>query len=250
MLIRFAVLLPIAGLVYEARHAMLSVRPLGPDAQRVTLLDQPKREVAKPPEPEVKPPETEPVPTETKQPFMKFDDSAAASDPGPDRAGDKGPPPPSSDTLGLDAKGGPGSDAFGLASKRGGRDITTLGSDGQNGTSSGPGGHGQGEPMAKFAGYAFRLRDSVTARLNARAELRVANYDAVIEIWIDPDGGIKRVALAKSTGIARIDEAIRQTVQRLPKLTLPTPPDMPQPVDLRIVSKGASGYDNKPEKTN
>lgn len=248
--IRLAALLPVAFAIYQVRHYVLTVHPSASDTQRITLLNQPAPQEPKPPEPEVKQPEPEPetLPTETKQQFFKFEDYA----PGNPGGADKGPPGPSSDTLGLDTEGGPGSDAFGLAAKRGGRDITTLGSDTGNGSGGGgPSGQGEGGPMAKFAGYAYNLRDTVTAALNAHAELRVANYDAIVQIWIDPNGGVKRVALAKSTDIPKIDDDIRRAIERLPKLSIATPPDMPQPVDMRIVSKGASGYETaKPQPVN
>jgi hypothetical protein len=233
MLARLAVLLPLAALVFQARHYVLNARSHGhSNVQRVTLLNQPKPEPPKrpAPQPETRQPEPEQKPTDTKQPFLKFDDYA----PGDDR-----PPGPRDDMLGLDADGGPGSDSFGLVGKRGGQDITMIGS-APIGGPGGPHGQGRGGPMAKYAGYATMVKDAVTAELNSHDTLRTANYDAIVMVWVDADGRIKRVSLVKTTGIAKMDEDIRRALATAPRLSLPPPADMPQPIDLRIVSKRAS----------
>lgn len=243
MMIRAAVLLSIAALVYEARHYVLSVHPqAGANVQRVTLLDQPKPVPPTPPPAEVKP--QEPSPSDVKPQFFKFDDYGPGdnSPPAPQnqRTRGAGPAGPSDDLLGLDTEGGAGSDSFGLVGKRGGQDITTIGSASFGGGPGGPRGQGQGGPMAKYAGYAAMLKDAITEELNSHANLRVANYDAIVMVWLDPDGRIKRVSLSKSTGIVKMDEDLHSALVMTPKLIQPPPPDMPQPIDLRILSQGAT----------
>ena len=229
MLVRAAVLAPVALLVFEARHYVLRMRPHDrSNVQRVTILNQPKPEPQKKPEPE--PPAAEQKPADINQPFQKFDDYAP---------GDDAPKGPRDDLLGVDTQGTAGSDSFGLVGKPGGQDITTIGSAPIGGGDGGQHGHGHGGAMAKFAGYATMLRDEVTADLNSHNELRVANYDAVVMVWVDQDGHIRRVSLSKSTGMAKMDEDIRQALASAPKISAPPPSDMPQPIDLRIQSTGA-----------
>ncbi len=235
MLIRLAVLLPVAVLVYEARHYVLSVHPRSrSNVQRVTVLNQPKpTPPPKPaPEPEVRQPIAEQKPSDVKQQFFKFDDY------GP---GDDSPPGPRDDMLGVDAAGGAGSDAFGLIGKRGGQDITTIGS-ATIGAGGRPGahGHGDGGPMARFAAYATTLEGALTAEINSHADLRTADYTATLMVWMTPEGRIKRVRLSKSTGMATMDDGLRHMLMTTPRQFQPPPSDMPQPVDLKIVAKGAT----------
>jgi len=179
MLIRGAVPLAIAGFVYEARHYVLSVHPNAHSGvQRVTLLNQPGPEPPRkpPPEPEAKQPATLQKPDDTNHPFRKFEDCGPENDQ---------PVGPRDDNLGVDAEGGPGSDSFGLVGKRGGQDITTIGS-APIGGGSGPRGRGQNGAMAKFAGYATLVKETVTTELNSHDTLKVARYEAIVMVWIDP----------------------------------------------------------------
>lgn len=85
------------------------------------------------------------------------------------------------------------------------------------------------------------MADLVKSELNRRAELRVANYDTVLMLWVGSDGRIRRVSTAKSTGIAKMDQGIRDALTAAPATATPPPPDMPQPVHLKITSTGATG---------
>lgn len=236
MPIRLAVLAVIATMVLVARHYVLNLHPQRSDVQRITLLGAPEPRRPEP-APEIKPPPEQPQP-DVPQPaeFSKFEDYA----PGVSQDTGNGPHGPTDNNLGLDTKGGPGSDAFGLVGKPGGQDITTLGNATIGGAGTGGNnGRGAGGPMAKFAGYAETVKQSMTAELNRHSNLRLANYDATIMVWIDPTGRIKRVSFAQSTGMANIDEAIRSALSAAPALSAP-PSDMPQPLDLRIESNGAT----------
>lgn len=240
MAIRIAVLLPIAVLVFEARHYMRGVHPqLSSNAQRVTIIEPPRPQPREKPVPQPEQPTAEAKPSPTTEAFAKFEDYAVGE--GSQREGSAAGA--RDDTLGLDTEGKAGSDSFGLVGKRGGQDITTLGSATIGGSGSGSGGGGQGGQggaMAKYAGYATMLKNVVTTELNRHPNLRVANYDAVVMIWIGADGRINRVSLARSTGVPKMDEDIRRALTAAPALSLPPPSEMPQPVDLIIVSKGAS----------
>ncbi len=233
-------LVVIVALVLAARHYMLNLQPPRSSVQRVTLLnpEQPKRP---PPPAEVKAPEPQQAAPQAPEPpqFYKYDEYAAGGDSGPGNGKATGP---SSDLLGLDTTGGAGSDSYGLVGKRGGQDITTLGPTPTtlgSGGGGGGGGHGQGGAMAKFAGYATMLKDLLTAELNRHDNLRVENYDAIIQVWVDADGRIKRIGLAKSTGMAKMDADLRAALAATPPLSTSPPADMPQPINLRITSQGA-----------
>lgn len=228
-LVRLAVLVPLAVVFILVRNYVTHVRPEGHvSTQRVTLMNQPKAEAPKPPPPEPKEVVREPKPQDPSQPFQKFEDY------GP---GDDSPQGPRDDNLGLDTEGAGSGDSYGLVGKRGAQDITTLGPATVGG--QGPQGRGHGGAMAKFAGYATMVKNSMASELNRHDSLRTANYDAVVMVWIDEDGRIKRIKLAKSTGIAKMDEDLREALSGMPALSLPPPSEMPQPIDLRIVSKGA-----------
>jgi TonB family protein len=235
ILIRMAAVAVAAGIVLELRHYVLDVRPPSrSNVQRVTVINpRPEPQVRR--EPEAKQPEPSAEPSAEIAPFFKFDDYA----PGPASAADDGPPGPLDDALGLDTAGHAGSsDSYGLVGKRGGRDITTIGSlPIGSGGGGGPTGHGQGGPMAKFAGYAALLKDAVLSELNRHGELRVANYETTVMLWIGSDGRVKRASVSKSSGLAKMDRGIQDVL--LTAQTLSPPPDMPQPVHLRIVSQGA-----------
>jgi len=232
-------LVMIVALVLAARHTLLNLQPPRSTVQRVTLLnpEPPKRP---PPPAEVKAPEPQQAALQAPEPpqFYKYDEYATGGDSGTGNGKATGP---SSDLLGLDTTGGAGSDSYGLVGKRGGQDITTLGTTTARlgGGTGGGGGHGQGGAMAKFAGYATMLKDMLTAELNRHDYLKAENYDAIIQVWIDADGRIKRVGLAKSTGMAKMDANLRAALAEIPSLATSPPPDMPQPINLRITSQGA-----------
>jgi TonB family protein len=68
--------------------------------------------------------------------------------------------------------------------------------------------------------------------------LRGGGYRAVVRIWLGGDGRVQKVDLAGSTGDADLDGNIRNALAGI-TLTQPPPQDMPQPVRLRISSRGA-----------
>jgi protein TonB len=240
-LFRMLSLALVVALVFGARRYLLGVHPVRPgEVQRVTLVS-PRPEPPRPPEPDPKPAEpaeAEQQPNATRE-FYKFDDYAWA---------DASPPSPGSpgglsdDRLGLDATGRGGPDSYGLVGKRGGKDIITLGSATVGvGDGSGGGlfGHGQGGPMAKFAGYAATLQDFIRAELERHSDIRTLDYELEVIVFIGHDGRITRAAIDKSTGIPRMDGAIRQIIAAAPAMPATPPPDMPQPVHLHIASRGA-----------
>jgi protein TonB len=241
-LVRILALTVAIVVVLQARHYFLGVHTSQRnEAQRVTLVSPRPEPPKRPPEPDPKPPDpsaAEPPPTATSE-FFKFDDYAPA---------DASPPSPGSgpgglrdDLLGLDATGRGGADSYGLVGKRGGHEITTLGNAtvGPGTGGGGPVGQGSGGPMAKFAAFGLMLKDHITNELNRHNEIRRSNYEVEVTVFIAHDGHISRVGIVKPTGVPSLDDKIRKVLGDAAAMAVTPPPDMPQPVRLRISSRGA-----------
>lgn len=169
-----------------------------------------------PPKPEEKPPEPEMKKEEVKLPDPE---------PEPQQAQDQ---PPPGQQLGLDAEGSGAGDGFGLAANKGGRDITTIGESG-----------GGGVNRAQFAFFTNMLQAQLQEALLKNEKLKSAQYKAVVKVWLDAAGRIDRVEIAGGTGNGEIDETIRLALADSPRLKSPPPPEMPQPVKLRLTSRNA-----------
>jgi periplasmic protein TonB len=158
-----------------------------------------------PPPPDQPPP---PPPEKTQQQLPK-------DEPEPTPKEDEQAPPAA---LGLDADGSAGGDAFGLAARRGGSDLI-----GGNGT-------------AAFAWYTNRLKDQIVEKLSADGHFASKKFSIAVHVWIDPDGRVKQVKLVSTTGDKELDQRIEAALESLPRLSEAPPLEMPQPVDLKIVS--------------
>jgi protein TonB len=190
-------------------------KPRKPSIQTIAVLRPPPP--PPPPKPEEKPPEPEVKKEEVKLP-----------DPEPkpqDSADDKPPPGPD---LGVDADGSGAGDGFGLVGKKGGQDITTLGQGG-----------GGGANRAQFALFTNLVQAHLQDELSKNRKLRSADYRVVLRLWLSQDGRVSRAELAGSSGDAEIDQAIRATLAEAAPLRQAPPSDMPQPLKLRLTSRGA-----------
>ena len=118
--------------------------------------------------------------------------------------------------LGLDADGN-GSDGFQLRARKGGRDLL-----------------GAGGP---FAWYADRIQESIYKILSANKKVRSANYVVNVNLWFKHDGSIDRFELASTTGNPELDKSLRNALDKVGPLGSELPPDLPQPVRLKIVSR-------------
>jgi protein TonB len=173
--------------------------------------DGPHRQVAQtvklirppppPPEPPPPPPEKveEQIPKDTPEPTPQQDAPAEA--------------------LGIDADAAAGGDGFGLAARKGGRDL--LASNG-----------------GAFAWYTGMLHDTILERLSEDERVRKGSYAAVVRVWVASDGRVERVKLTQTTGDASRDAAIVDTLNKMNRVREAPPLEMPQPVTLRIVSRG------------
>jgi protein TonB len=127
--------------------------------------------------------------------------------------------PDTNQQLGLDAEGSAGGDDFGLAARHGGSDLL--------GGSSSP-----------FAGYVSLVRDAILETLSDDKRVRKGNYSVVVRIWLLRDGRVDRYKLAQATGNQQLDAAIEQDLAHVGRVREAPPLEMPEPLTVKIVSKG------------
>lgn len=207
-----ALLLAIAiGVAWFIRDKILTAqRHLAELPQRVILLDQPEPEEEPPPPEEIEAPEPDTVVQEA----------------APDTSEE--PAPALDDSLGLDAEAVAGGDNFGLVAKRGARELIEIVDEGGR----------QGQELAFFAST---LRQHIQDQLEQFSELRSSNYTVEVSIWITDRGVIPRAEVRRSSGNADVDRRLREALVSLRALSIEPPRDLPQPVRLRISSRGARG---------
>ncbi|TAL44318.1 MAG: energy transducer TonB, partial [Methylovulum sp.] len=140
-------------------------------------------------------------------------------EPEPEEIPDVADEPPPGD-LGLDAEGSAGSDGFGLAARKGGKGLL--------------GGGGGGDPYAWYGGI---IKNDILDILSEQEELRRKGYSAIIKVWVDTDGSIKRFELARGSNDAEIDELLNRLLSKYRKVNEPLPPGMEQPIRLKITSR-------------
>ncbi len=138
-------------------------------------------------------------------------------DPQPDPTPSNEPAP--SEQLGLDTEGGAGGDGFGLVGRKGGRDLLATGG-------------------SAFAWYAGLLKNEILDQLGDEKQARSGQYAVVVRVWVRDDGTIERVKVAQSSGSPERDRAIEAALGRIARVSQAPPADMPEPISLRIVSRG------------
>ncbi len=165
--------------------------------------------VIRPPPPEELPPPPPPPPPEEKVDINE-------PQPEPEPVASNEPPP--GEQLGLDAEGTGAGDGFGLVARKGGRDLLASGG-------------------SAYMWYAGLLKSEILGKLQDEKNIRATSYSVLIRVWVRPDGTIERVGLAQSSGDKDRDKAIEQAVSRIGRVSQAPPADMPQPINLRIVSR-------------
>ena len=193
----------LAWFIFNAVNSGKSTRK--PSVQQVAILRQP---------PPPKPPEKLPEPPKIKE-EIKID--APKPEPTPDKPAD---PAPADKPLGLDADGSAGADGFGLAANKGGRDITTIGSN-----SGGGGGSGR-----YFTGLLQRNFFEALAR-NRKAPLD--EFSVIVRVWIGDDGRVQRARIENGTGNVELDRLIEATLTEMSPLR-EVPPNNLRQVQLRL----------------
>jgi periplasmic protein TonB len=167
--------------------------------------------VIRPPPP---PPDQPPPPPPPPEEKVDVPDPQNKPDPTPSNE-----PPPSAQ-LGLDAEGTAGGDAFGLFGNKGGRDLV---------------GGGGGNAYSWYAGL---LKNEILDSLETESGARSGGYTVVVRVWVRPDGTIDHVRIAQSSGDRERDRVIETALSRITRLSQAPPADMPEPISLRIVSRG------------
>jgi protein TonB len=192
------------GAVFLARtilsHKVAAPKP--PVAQVVRIIRPPPPPPDQPPPPPPPPKVEEQIPKET-----------------PEKSPDEKPEPDLNQQLGLDAQGSAGGDDFGLAARHGGSDLIGGGNN-------------------PFGGYTSIVREAVLQILADDQRVRKGNYSVVVRIWLERDGRVSRVALGQSSASRDQVAAIQQDLSRVGRMAQAPPLEMPEPVILRIVSKG------------
>ena len=177
-------------------------QPMKKTVQQISLVRPP------PPPPEEKPP---PPPPEVEE---EVDIPEPEDIPEPSPIDE----PPPSDILGLDADGSAGADGFGLVARRGGRDLLASGG-------------------SQYRWYANVMKQSLLDHLASFEGIRSQRYTILVRMWLTEDGTVQSVDLAGTTGNNQLDEELRTALASLRRIDDRPPRDLPQPVQLQIVSR-------------
>ncbi len=177
--------------------------------QQITLI--------RPPPPPPPPKQEEPPP----EPEQKVETPEPEIEPQPDAPQDQpSDDAPAGDDLGLDADGGGAGDGFGLVGRKGGRSLI-----------------GGGGGDARFGWYTRRLDQDLTEFFNGYKELRkLKRYSVDLNLWIDASGRVERYQVENVSGDST-REMIRMVLTGLERVS-PPPEGTPQPVRLRLSSRG------------
>ncbi len=162
----------------------------------------------------IRPPPTPPEPPPPPPPEEKVDIPEPEAPPEPTPLDDSQPP----EQLGLDADGTAGGDGFGLVGRKGGRDLLASGN-------------------SAFMWYSGLVKDEFLQALQDEAKARAGSYSIRVRVWVRADGSVERVQLTQSSGNKDRDRAIESALAGVARLSRSPPAEMPQPINLRIVSR-------------
>jgi len=193
-----AICLAIFGVYLWARHMMSAKPQKVRQVPQVVQLIRPPQDTPPPPPP---PPEKEEEPIAQDQPT-------------PDQTADS-----PDQQLGLDADASAGGDAFGLAARKGGADLVGTGT-------------------AIFGRYTALVKEAIQDTLADDDAVRHGNYSAIVRVWLANDGSVERAVLVQGTGKRDVDKAIEQALLHVHRVAEAPPLEMPQPIVLKVVSKG------------
>lgn len=133
--------------------------------------------------------------------------------------------PPPDPTLKMEGAAGEGPSLF-AAGRVTSDDLSKLGAGGR-------------EPLVNpFSSYANALKNELQRQLARHPDLRRRQYRIEVRVWVGGDGSLRRTELLGSTGDGDTDDSIRRAFAALPGFSEAPPPNMPQPIRLRIVTSG------------
>lgn len=193
-----AVLLAL-GLVWFWARSMMSVKPTA--TRQVPQVVQ----LIRPPPPVDVPPPPPPPPEKVEEQLPQNEPDQPADSP--------------AEQLGLDADASAGGDSFGLVARKGGADLLGTGS-------------------AIFGRYTSLLKDTILDKLLENDRVRRGSYSIVLRVWVARDGQVSRVALTQSSGQRELDSEIERQLTHSLRVNEAPPLEMPQPVTLKITSRG------------
>jgi len=203
-LIALAVVVIVAGIgVYRMVRGFLDSAP-APKKQVVQEIH-----VIRPPPP---PPDEPPPPPPPPEEKVDVHEPDQQPDPTPSNE------PPPSEQLGLDAEGGAGGDAFGLVGHQGGRDLLASGG-------------------SAFAWYSNVVKGEILEQLQDDPNLRKGAYTVEVNVWLHADGTLDHFRVVQSSGDKARDKAVESVFSHLKPISKTPPADMPQPIELKIVSR-------------
>lgn len=230
-LITTAIVVTVLGLLASALIYLVRTDRGGGRKAFVAKIDlvKPNATPDKPPPP----PKETPQPEETKkvETMVAPQDMAQAAGPkGDNKPAAEGP-------LGVAGEGGAGGDSFGLVGRgKGGRDITTLGTGGGARV-----GGDQGTILRRYAGYFHLVQEEMKKvafkRLDDDHLFPKGKLEATVQIVMDESGVITECRIVRSSGNAKIDEAVTASL-RYAKISQPPPKEVPRRMNVRMTAQG------------
>jgi outer membrane biosynthesis protein TonB len=217
LLIPAIVVLTVAAMVLAAYFVMgMGKKDQARKAPKITLLTPP------PPPPPPPPPKFEKKPDPPKeQKEMKVEQQPVP----------KQDAPPPSPELKMDGPAGNGPSAF-AAGKITSEDLSKVGI-------GKPGGTGSGDRTGMFnpfTNYLNVAKGELSRFLQSKTRNMRQNkrYMVEVHLWVMPTGSVSRYELVGGTGDDGTDELIRSALVDLPGFSQALPPNMEQPIRLRV----------------
>ena len=137
--------------------------------------------------------------------------------------------PPPSPELKMEGAAGSGPSAFASGAVTS-EDLSKVG--------KGKGGEGTvaaaNSLMNPFTNYVNQASGEYQRYLRKVAALRKGRYNVELHVWVASGGLVERFEVKSSTGDKDSEEALRQAIASMQKLSQAPPPNMPQPIKLRI----------------
>jgi protein TonB len=76
-------------------------------------------------------------------------------------------------------------------------------------------------------------------QFNKNEKLKSRDYKVVIKVWLGTDGRVQKFEISGSSGNEETDAAIRSALSQMAPMPELPPANMPQPIRLRMTSRGA-----------
>jgi protein TonB len=166
----------------------------------------------------LQPPPPPPPPPIQKQPEPEVKEEKIEQ-PEPEQEPDQAEDAPPGEDLGVDAEGTAGSDSFGLVGKKGGHSLI-----------------GGGGNAIIWYGQQMQRQIAEALQRSLSEKIRNQRYSVNASIWVGADGNVTRVELGSSSGRPEVDDALKAALGSLRMNLKMPPPNMPQPVKIRIRS--------------